>query len=78
MSRPERGFREAGRAQAILIGYEHQLILGQLAGNAGQGTDGPRQELKLIGREAVDLLAGLGLHENGAVAVDKKGLFQIN
>ena len=78
VGRPEGIFRKAGGAQAVLVGNEHQLVLGQIAGNAGQAADGPRQKLELVGREAVDLLAGLGLHENGAVAVDKQDLFQIN
>jgi len=77
MSGPERVLRKTSRAQAVLVADQHQLVFGQFAGNAGQGADGAWQKLKLIGREAIDLLAGLGLHEDGAVTVDEKGLFQI-
>ena len=78
MSGPERVLRKTSRTQAVLIGHQNQLVFGQFAGNAGQSADGPRQELKFIGRQAVDLLAGLGLHQNGAVAVDEQSLFQYN
>ena len=74
---PEGIFGEAGSAQSVLVAHQHQLILGQIAGNARQGADCPGQKLEFIGREAVDLLAGLGLHEDGTVAVDKQGLFQV-
>ena len=40
VSRPEGVFWETGRAQAVLVSYKYQLVLGQLAGNASQGADG--------------------------------------
>ena len=69
--RPEGVLREGSGTQAILVAHHHELVVRELADGA-QRAEGAGHEYQLL--EGINLLIGRFL-DDGAVAVNEKGLF---